>query len=100
MHPTTPGIECLYLVAADQLTRVPLSSRAYRGRPVPAAYYVDGYQKARAFIVTERPARPAPLTSSGGLPGSTASPASCSSAHCRYDAGIMTHCNPSINSHY
>ena len=39
----------------DQLTRVGVSSRLYRSRPVPAAYYVDGYQKARAFIVTERP---------------------------------------------
>ncbi|XP_043208829.1 tyrosine-protein phosphatase 99A-like, partial [Amphibalanus amphitrite] len=39
-----------------QLTRVAVSSRLYRSRAVPAAYYVDGYQKARAFIVTERPA--------------------------------------------
>ncbi|XP_037087917.1 tyrosine-protein phosphatase 99A-like [Pollicipes pollicipes] len=27
----------------------------YRNRPVPAAYFVDGYQRSRAFIVTERP---------------------------------------------
>ena len=39
----------------DHLTRVPLTSRRYRGRPAPAAFFVDGYQRARAFIVTERP---------------------------------------------
>ena len=52
-HGTDLYLSC---VVADELTRVPLSSRLYRSRPVPAAYYVDGYQKARAFIVTERPA--------------------------------------------
>ncbi|XP_037087652.1 tyrosine-protein phosphatase 99A-like [Pollicipes pollicipes] len=35
--------------------RVPIASRLYRHRPTPAAYYVDGYQRARAFIVTDRP---------------------------------------------
>ena len=43
--------------AAGRMSWVPLPSRLYRGRavPVPPVYHVDGYRRARAFIVTERP---------------------------------------------
>ena len=44
------------LCFSDQPAPVPLRSRVYRGRPVPAVYAVDGYRRARAFLVTRRPA--------------------------------------------
>ncbi|KAF0303072.1 Tyrosine-protein phosphatase 99A [Amphibalanus amphitrite] len=49
-----------------RMMRVPLPSRLYRARTalVPPAYHVDGYRRARAFIVTERPG---PGTSSEGF---------------------------------
>ncbi|XP_037071436.1 tyrosine-protein phosphatase 99A-like [Pollicipes pollicipes] len=37
------------------LTRVPITSRLYRGKAHPEAYFVDGYQRVRAFIVMQRP---------------------------------------------
>ncbi|XP_037087918.1 tyrosine-protein phosphatase 99A-like [Pollicipes pollicipes] len=44
-----------FVIPLRQPTWVPIASQRYRNRPVPAAYFVDGYQRSRAFIVTERP---------------------------------------------
>ncbi|XP_043222795.1 tyrosine-protein phosphatase 99A-like [Amphibalanus amphitrite] len=50
-----PGGKLAMAASHYQQTRVSVSSRQYRSKPQPAAYLVDGYRRAGAFLVSERP---------------------------------------------